>query len=161
MSDPLSLFVHPLFFSVSLALFFLSTFFTGQSSIAMRSAYTLVFSGLAALASATCEGMCGGGLTFSGNDTSIISCTYYTAGTTFNIEGDQSACTSSATPEVDICRIVMNVATSENSDTYIEVWMPSGTDSAWNGRVMTTDNGGVGGCEFSRDLRWDVNSFTY
>lgn len=97
--------------------------------------------------------MCAGGLTFEGDETSIISCTYYTSGTTFDIEGGQSACTSSATPEVNICRIVLSVATSGNSNTYIEVWLPSGDDE-WNGRLMATDNGGLGGCVAYDDMAY-------
>ena len=116
-------------------------------SIIMRSAYTLAFAGLAAVASATCESLCAGDLTFAEDNTSIISCTYHTAGSTFDIEGAQSACASSATPEVDLCRIVLSVATSSQSETYIEVWLPSGGDTSWNGRMMSTDNGGVGGCK--------------
>jgi len=51
-------------------------------------------------------------------------------------------CSSTASPEVDLCRVTLGVATSDTSQNYMEVWMPT----EWNGRFMATDNKGLAGC---------------
>lgn len=61
-------------------------------------------------------------------------------------------CGDSFTPEVDICKVSMNVQTSGNSEAYMEVWLPQGDD--YNGRSMSTDNGGLNGCVHYVDMEY-------
>jgi feruloyl esterase len=43
---------------------------------------------------------------------------------------------------VGVCRLNLRVETSESSEIYAEVWLPEN----WEGRVLTTGNGGLAGC---------------
>jgi feruloyl esterase len=43
---------------------------------------------------------------------------------------------------VGVCRFSLKVTTSNTSETYVEVWLPE----KWEGRVLTTGNGGFNGC---------------
>jgi feruloyl esterase len=45
----------------------------------------------------------------------------------------------------DVCRVVVNVPTSDFSVVRVEAWLPAAED-AWNGRFLATGNGGIGGC---------------
>lgn len=36
----------------------------------------------------------------------------------------------------------------------MEVWLPNGNDTAWNGRTMSTDNGGLNGCVHYVDMQY-------
>lgn len=42
----------------------------------------------------------------------------------------------------DLCRVVVNVSTSDSSSTRIEAWLPDD----WNNRLLATGTGGIGGC---------------
>jgi feruloyl esterase len=42
----------------------------------------------------------------------------------------------------DLCRISLNVRTSNRSSIEMEAWLPRN----WNGRFVATGNGGIGGC---------------
>jgi feruloyl esterase len=42
-----------------------------------------------------------------------------------------------------ICRVAMYIQTSEKSGVQFEAWLPE----EWNGRFLSTGNGGIGGCE--------------
>jgi feruloyl esterase len=42
----------------------------------------------------------------------------------------------------DLCRVALNVRTSNQSGIEMEAWLPRN----WNGRFMATGNGGIGGC---------------
>ncbi|RFN53439.1 putative feruloyl esterase b-2 [Fusarium flagelliforme] len=42
----------------------------------------------------------------------------------------------------DLCRVVVNVSTSDSSSTRIEAWLPDD----WNSRLLATGTGGIGGC---------------
>ncbi|KAF5586343.1 feruloyl esterase B-2 [Fusarium pseudocircinatum] len=42
----------------------------------------------------------------------------------------------------DLCRIVINVLTSDTSSVRIEAWLPDN----WNKRLLATGTGGIGGC---------------
>jgi len=50
----------------------------------------------------------------------------------------------------DLCRVALNVATSNSSETNLEVWLPSN----WTGRFLSIGNGGLGGCIFYDDLAY-------
>lgn len=82
-----------------------------------------------------------------------ISCVSYAANDTITIEGGQATatCGSTITPSIDLCRVVLSITTSEESEVYVEVWLPDG-DSTWNGRTMSTDNSGVNGCVAFDDM---------
>lgn len=102
----------------------------------------------------------------------------------FNLRiSGQQVCFVEAGTEIDICRIVLSIATSSSTETYVckskgksllektsaytlrfqtEVWLPpysndssaitdrsTGDHTAWNGRLLATDNKGLGGCEYS------------
>jgi feruloyl esterase len=43
----------------------------------------------------------------------------------------------------DICRVALNVRTSNQSGIEMEAWLPRN----WNGRFLATGNGGIGGCQ--------------
>ena len=80
----------------------------------------------------------------------VNSCNYYSGGSNFTIEGGQSVCASTATAEVDLCRVALSVATSNTSENYMEVWMPT----LWNGRFLATDNKGLAGCVGYSDMAY-------
>ncbi|KAF1954248.1 putative feruloyl esterase [Byssothecium circinans] len=44
--------------------------------------------------------------------------------------------------EVGICRFNLKVETTNSSEIYVEVWLPE----KWEGRVLSTGNGGLAGC---------------
>ncbi|PVI05348.1 tannase and feruloyl esterase [Periconia macrospinosa] len=44
--------------------------------------------------------------------------------------------------EVGFCRFNLKIATTNSSEIYVQVWLPEG----WKGRLLTTGNGGLGGC---------------
>lgn len=43
---------------------------------------------------------------------------------------------------VGVCRLNLRIATSDSSETYMEVWLPEN----YSGRTLTTGNGGLAGC---------------
>ncbi|KAL1593796.1 Actin-like protein arp9 [Paraconiothyrium brasiliense] len=53
-----------------------------------------------------------------------------------------SAGNTTAPIPVGVCRLNLRVATSESSEVYMEVWLPKN----WDGRTLTTGNGGLAGC---------------
>lgn len=69
---------------------------------------------------------------------------FVAAGTTLNLTGNDPSCAlaSQAVP-VDLCRVALEVATSGRSGVLVEVWLPA----RWSGRLVTTGNGGLGGCQ--------------
>ncbi|PSR87137.1 tannase and feruloyl esterase [Coniella lustricola] len=52
----------------------------------------------------------------------------------------------------DLCRVVMLMPTSNQSNISAEVWLP--TPDAWTGRFLSTGNGGVSGCIQYYDLAY-------
>lgn len=80
----------------------------------------------------------------------VITSQQYAAGTNISIAttspGQAADCTSYITPSVDICRLVLNITTSTRSHTYFEAWLPNGSKTPWNGRFLSTGNGGLNGC---------------
>ena len=62
-------------------------------------------------------------------------------------EGLNATCSSAngvsaLSPPVGVCRFNLRVSTSENSEVYMEVWLPEN----WEGRTLMTGNGGLDGC---------------
>ena len=48
----------------------------------------------------------------------------------------------SANTTSDLCRVVMNIPTTNTSSIRVEAWLPDN----WNGRFLATGGGGIGGC---------------
>lgn len=67
---------------------------------------------------------------------------FVSSGTTLSLPGDSSSCPDSQTSSVDVCRIALNISTSDRSGTIMEAWLPSN----WTGRFLATGNGGIDGC---------------
>lgn len=51
---------------------------------------------------------------------------------------------------VDICRVTMNVATSNQSEIFLEAWLPAN----WTGRFLSTGNGALAGCISYEDMAY-------
>lgn len=85
-----------------------------------------------------------------------ISCQAFPANQNITISGGQATaqCGSEIAPELDVCRVVLSIQTSYASETYMEVWLPNGNGTAWNGRTMSTDNGGLNGCVHYVDMQY-------
>lgn len=66
------------------------------------------------------------------------------SGTNLSLPDNDPSCGSkSQVVPVDLCRVALQIATSEKSGVVAEIWLPE----SWNGRLVTTGNGGLGGCE--------------
>lgn len=93
---------------------------------------------------------------FDGYEVTPMTCTQRPAGVSVDTPSGQSSvsCAASFTPEVDLCQVTLNVKTSGTAETYMEVWLPNGDDTEWNGRSMNTDNGGLNGCIHYVDMQY-------
>ena len=80
------------------------------------------------------------------------------AGTTLQFPGSDSSCgTSNQNVSVDICRIALNISTSERSGVIFENWLPG----SWTGRFLATGNGGIDGCIKYDDINYgNKNGFS-
>lgn len=68
---------------------------------------------------------------------------FVAAGSNISLPGADVSCgLASQVIEVDLCRVSVEIATSNRSSVLAEIWMPAD----WNGRLVTTGNGGLGGC---------------
>ncbi|OAQ82616.1 feruloyl esterase b protein [Purpureocillium lilacinum] len=67
---------------------------------------------------------------------------YIPAGTNLVVPGLDPSCFNSTTILADICRLGLNVTTSDRSDFIMEVWLPRN----WTRRFLSTGNGGINGC---------------
>lgn len=85
-----------------------------------------------------------------------ISCEAYDAGSTITVTGGQATagCGSTLNATVDMCRVTLYFTTSGSSETYMEVWLPNGNETSWNGRTLSTDNGGANGCVAFDDMQY-------
>jgi feruloyl esterase len=94
--------------------------------------------------------------TFNDWDVTPLTCTQLDAGALVNTPSGQSSvgCGASFTPSVDVCQVTLSVKTSGSASTYMEVWLPNGNKTAWNGRSMSTDNGGLNGCVHYVDMQY-------
>ncbi|KAI3400618.1 hypothetical protein diail_2330 [Diaporthe ilicicola] len=68
---------------------------------------------------------------------------YIEAGTNLSLPYNDPSCgaTSQSVP-TNLCRVALQIATSGKSGVVAEIWLPQ----SWNGRLVTTGNGGLGGC---------------
>ncbi|KAF2101981.1 tannase and feruloyl esterase [Rhizodiscina lignyota] len=70
---------------------------------------------------------------------------HHSVGSVISLPGTVESCGGpdlNATITADLCRFVVDTATSASSSVHIEAWLPDN----WNGRFMATGNGGEGGC---------------
>lgn len=69
---------------------------------------------------------------------------YVESGTNLSLPDNDPSCNSkSQVVPVNLCRVALQIATSESSGIVAEIWLPED----WNGRLVTTGNGGLGGCK--------------
>ncbi|TKA26875.1 hypothetical protein B0A50_04321 [Salinomyces thailandicus] len=107
-------------------------------------------------ANSTCADLCSS-LTFSDFDVTPILCKAYEAGTTIPAPEGQSAVSCNSNQgalTVGVCRVTLTIKTSDASEAYAEVWMPNDETTSWNGRTMSTDNGGLSGCVAYDDMTY-------
>lgn len=97
-------------------------------------------------AAVTFEEQC---LTTKPEDAGIVNATitqhaFVAANTTISLVDNDATCAqASQAITVDLCRMAMNITTSDTSSVIVEIWLPE----AWNGRLVTTGNGGLAGCK--------------
>lgn len=65
------------------------------------------------------------------------------AGTNLDLTGNDACGQSSQVVPVDLCRVTLQISTTNRSGVVAEVWLPAD----WNGRLVTTGNGGLAGCK--------------
>jgi len=86
----------------------------------------------------------------------IINGSYFLpAGTNFTAPLYDPSCNAALTPVVvpiarDMCRLVLNVTTSQRSAIRMEAWLPID----WTGRFLSAGNGGLNGCIAYTDLSY-------
>ncbi|KAJ3827173.1 Tannase/feruloyl esterase [Lentinula raphanica] len=75
------------------------------------------------------------------------------AGTNLTFPDQDPSCASTSSSQVvlaDMCRVALNVSTSNDSGIIMEAWLPKN----WTGRFLSTGNGGLGGCIQYVDLAY-------
>jgi feruloyl esterase len=79
-------------------------------------------------------------------------------GTTLQFPGTDPSCSIvNQTVSVDICRIALNISTSDRSGIVFESWLPRN----WTGRFLATGNGGIDGCIKYDDINYgNKNGFS-
>jgi feruloyl esterase len=102
-----------------------------------------------------CSSLCSSLTSFNNWDVTPQTCTQVYANQTISTPTGQSTvgCAANFTSTVDFCWVTLNVKTSGIAETYMEVWLPNG-NSTWNGRTMSTDNGGLNGCVHYVDMAY-------
>lgn len=129
---------------------------TGAIGTGVSSSTTSSASATATASLSECESFCETLTTFNGWDVTPLTCTQREAGVQYDTPTGQSSvsCAKTFTPEVDLCQVTLNIKTSGTAETYAEVWLPNSDASAWNGRSMNTDNGGLNGCIHYVDMEY-------
>jgi feruloyl esterase len=70
---------------------------------------------------------------------------YVAAGSNVTFRDNSATCNrASQVVSVHICRIALEILTSETSRITFEAWFPED----WSGRFLATGNGGIDGCEY-------------
>lgn len=72
---------------------------------------------------------------------------FVAAGTTLQLTGNEACGLLTQPVTADMCRVSLQIATSDRSGVVTEIWLPQ----EWNGRLVTTGNGGLAGCEL-----WEI-----
>jgi feruloyl esterase len=71
---------------------------------------------------------------------------YVKAGTTLSFPDNDATCNrASQAVSANLCRIALEIKTSETSKIAFEAWFPEN----WSGRFLATGNGGIDGCKLS------------
>lgn len=66
------------------------------------------------------------------------------AGTNLTLTDNDASCNRpSQVVDTDLCRVSLHIPTSTRSGIVYELWLPE----TWNGRLVTTGNGGIDGCK--------------
>lgn len=73
---------------------------------------------------------------------------FIAGGTSLNLTGNDICGQTSQAVPVDLCRVSLQISTSNRSGVVAEVWMPQN----WNGRIVTTGNGGLAGCGYLKPI---------
>ena len=82
---------------------------------------------------------------------------FVTAGTTLQFPFSDPSCAPNQTVSVDVCRIALNISTSDRSGIIFESWLPRN----WTGRFLATGNGGIDGCIKYDDINYgNTNGFS-
>lgn len=75
----------------------------------------------------------------------IASAQHHSVGDVISLPNTVASCGGpgfKANITADLCRVVVNVSTSDSSSVRIEAWLPDN----WNKRLLATGTGGIGGC---------------
>lgn len=68
---------------------------------------------------------------------------YVPAGVNLSFPYNDPTCTRpSQTVSADLCRVALDISTSQRSSVTFELWLPE----SWSGRILGTGNGGIDGC---------------
>lgn len=77
----------------------------------------------------------------------VVANNYLLNGTSIALPGTVESCGGpdlKANVTADLCRLVLIVATTPQSEVQIEAWLPD--PKTWKGQFLATGNGGIGGC---------------
>lgn len=72
------------------------------------------------------------------------------AGTDLFIPDLDPSCQNTTSVPADVCRLGLDVTTSDRSNIIMEVWLPQD----WSGRFLSTGNGGINGCISYGDMAY-------
>jgi feruloyl esterase len=92
------------------------------------------------------------------SNASVNALEFVAAGNTLQFPGNDPSCARpNQTVSVDICRVALNISTSDKSGIIFENWLPE----SWTGRFLATGNGGIDGCLKYEDVDYGVlNGFS-
>jgi hypothetical protein len=76
------------------------------------------------------------------DNTTVLSATHIASPTTVSTVGT-APCQNSTVVSSPLCRLYLLINTTEASAVHAEAWLPD----VWYGRLLTTGNGGTGGCK--------------
>ncbi|KAK6511714.1 Tannase and feruloyl esterase [Arthrobotrys musiformis] len=103
-----------------------------------------------------CEGLTE---SFSAADTSILIADYVTQGTNITFPETIAAgntCLKFIISSTDMCRLRLNVSTSDTSSVIVEVFLPTDWEAEGK-RFLMTGNGGLGGCIQYADMTYGTS----
>ncbi|PKS05396.1 hypothetical protein jhhlp_008772 [Lomentospora prolificans] len=82
----------------------------------------------------------------------VVTTEYVPAGGNISVADIPTVCGDNLASQVpvDLCRVYMNVSTTDRSGIRLEAWFPRD----YNGRFLSTGNGGLGGCISYSDIAY-------